>query len=714
VKRTVWLLAWGIVLLVSRSNTQTVTVFDTVYTPPGNPDGPYLATMFVPALSNGIGAVLVHGSDVDRQTVSGWSDTLAAHGYVTMSIEYPSVFPVSVYPKAARAVKLAVQFLRRNAVRFGITTNKIVGFGGSLGAITWGEAIIWDNDYVYFQTDPTIDDHLNAAILLYGGYGYSFSDPGIRAYFSNDSTRYLKGTCIKHVANITTPVLLMHGTGDQVDPYEGSVQLHDSLVAHGKVSQLVLFPELTHGFDVYFPQGNFTAAGLVAKDTALAFLRRTVAPALRIRLSSSSIDFGALLVSVSDTTTLRVENIGDSTLTLHSISNSHAEYTLLNVPSLPFAIQAGGSTEFQVAFQPVGEGAVDDTVDLESDDPLHPVAKITLHGKGIASVSSAQTGVLYTTLSGMPEGRLLSLNVANGTVDTIGPMGVPEMWAMSIRHSDRMIFGTSITPAPTGIYVISGTSGEAALLRRLPIANLSALAFSPGDTLYGATTTGSLYRIDLASGRMDSLGTSVGLVYSGLSFRPRTGELWASVRYPIDSIFTLNKDDGTATLVGTTGFYALTSSITFDPSGTLYGLIDNGTGEDYLATIDTVTASGSIIAGPLPVTYLRAITLTGDISAVSVKDSPHSSTPLKFTLSQNYPNPFNPTTTIKYELPKSSVVRLSVYDILGREVAVLVNESRNAGGYEVKFDASGLSSGVYCYRLQAGNFVQTKKLLLLR
>jgi hypothetical protein len=81
--------------------------------------------------------------------------------------------------------------------------------------------------------------------------------------------------------------------------------------------------------------------------------------------------------------------------------------------------------------------------------------------------------------------------------------------------------------------------------------------------------------------------------------------------------------------------------------------------------------------------------------------------------SQNYPNPFSSSTTIKYELPKSSEVRLSVYDLLGREVSVLVNERRNAGVYEVRFDASGLSSGVYFYRLQAGTFVETRKLLLL-
>ncbi|PIS45777.1 MAG: peptidase S8, partial [Ignavibacteria bacterium CG08_land_8_20_14_0_20_37_9] len=79
-----------------------------------------------------------------------------------------------------------------------------------------------------------------------------------------------------------------------------------------------------------------------------------------------------------------------------------------------------------------------------------------------------------------------------------------------------------------------------------------------------------------------------------------------------------------------------------------------------------------------------------------------------------YPNPFNPSTTISYEIPKAGFVWLKLYDVLGREVATLVNEEKIAAKYDIEFKANILASGVYFYQLRAGEFVQTKKMVLLR
>jgi hypothetical protein len=88
--------------------------------------------------------------------------------------------------------------------------------------------------------------------------------------------------------------------------------------------------------------------------------------------------------------------------------------------------------------------------------------------------------------------------------------------------------------------------------------------------------------------------------------------------------------------------------------------------------------------------------------------------PTEFSLAQNYPNPFNPNTTIEYDLPKEVSVRLTVYDNLGREVRTLVSAVQQPGYYKVVFDAHALSSGVYYYRLHAGDFVKVRKLLLMK
>jgi PKD repeat protein len=88
--------------------------------------------------------------------------------------------------------------------------------------------------------------------------------------------------------------------------------------------------------------------------------------------------------------------------------------------------------------------------------------------------------------------------------------------------------------------------------------------------------------------------------------------------------------------------------------------------------------------------------------------------PASYMLEQNYPNPFNPTTVVSYQLPVAGPVKLVLYDLIGREVGVLVNERKEPGSYDVKFDAAGLASGVYLYRLTAGSFVQTRKMLVIK
>ena len=103
-----------------------------------------------------------------------------------------------------------------------------------------------------------------------------------------------------------------------------------------------------------------------------------------------------------------------------------------------------------------------------------------------------------------------------------------------------------------------------------------------------------------------------------------------------------------------------------------------------------------------------------DLKAVTSVKISNGNIPKDYSLQQNYPNPFNPSTVVKYQIPESGYISLKVYDILGNEVETLVNQTKNAGSYEIKFDGSNLSSGIYFYQLRTKNYTATKKFMLLK
>jgi hypothetical protein len=146
--------------------------------------------------------------------------------------------------------------------------------------------------------------------------------------------------------------------------------------------------------------------------------------------------------------------------------------------------------------------------------------------------------------------------------------------------------------------------------------------------------------------------------------------------------------------------------------GTTWTTVTTG-GISGISHLDAFKASDNVI---------HVFAVAGDGSCIRYRDSVlitginnnNSNIPVEYSLNQNYPNPFNPTTTIEYALPKSSNVTLKVYDMLGNEVRTVVNEYKTAGNYKVNFDASTLSSGVYFYRIVAGDFTDAKKMTLVK
>jgi hypothetical protein len=306
----------------------------------------------------------------------------------------------------------------------------------------------------------------------------------------------------------------------------------------------------------------------------------------------------------------------------------------------------------------------------------------------------------------------------------IGSLSSVQLRGLAVHPLTGELYGATMSNSPTTLYRVCCASAYVVVAQKFPVANMRAIAFSPNGVLFGASTAGRLYRLDLATGDTIGIGTAPGVAYASIVFSP-SGKLWAADLLGTDKIYTVDITTGVATLVGNTGDYLYTTAIFTSPTGTLYGLKGTGSETNAVITIDTLSGEGTTLFS-LGMAGINSITM---ISFPTVAVKPAEPMPNVFAMSQNYPNPFNPSTTIRYDLPYRSHVRLIVFNTLGQQVAELVNGEIDPGYHNVMFVGRNLASGVYLYRIQvrpldtgigrdsksgAEDFVRTMKLLLLR
>jgi len=182
----------------------------------------------------------------------------------------------------------------------------------------------------------------------------------------------------------------------------------------------------------------------------------------------------------------------------------------------------------------------------------------------------------------------------------------------------------------------------------------------------------------------------------------------SSTNNALHSVYFINKDSG--------WIAGENSTILHTTDGGSNWLNQVNSSNSHLLSVHFIDYDNGWVAG-----YNGTVLHTTNGGITSIDDN-NQMNPIEFILSQNYPNPFNPVTKIKYSIPSATLrqaqsdikITLKVYDVLGKEIATLVNEAKPAGTYEVEFDASDLTSGIYFYQLKAGDFVETKKMVLLR
>jgi Secretion system C-terminal sorting domain/Carboxypeptidase regulatory-like domain len=300
----------------------------------------------------------------------------------------------------------------------------------------------------------------------------------------------------------------------------------------------------------------------------------------------------------------------------------------------------------------------------------------------ITKDSSNATGIDFNLTKPVPGSNSIS-GAVFGTTD---PEGF-EVYAIPANGEDWV--GTR-TSSNGGFSIVNLTNGKYVLL----FYKEGYKSQYYGDSLNTINLTGdtNVSNIFVIMEKLNAIGGEIDGAVTSNSNLPLSGTLLTAVNSSGDTVSTSISDHS--------GNYRIPAL----PNGG-YIIIANKIGYEkvtYPQKVEVNLSSSPIVNG-----------INISITTTSIDDN-HGSLPKAFVLSQNYPNPFNPTTTIKYEIPKAIFVSIKIYDLLGREVATLVNNERLAGKYEVKFDGSKLSSGIYFYRMQAGGFIDSKKLILLK
>ncbi|MDD5361655.1 MAG: T9SS type A sorting domain-containing protein [Ignavibacteria bacterium] len=287
----------------------------------------------------------------------------------------------------------------------------------------------------------------------------------------------------------------------------------------------------------------------------------------------------------------------------------------------------------------------------------------------IGDPSGGNWDLLKSTNGGLNWGTWSTLPTTNtsGTYNNAAWFQGTQVWFPNVGLSQMMY---------------SSNMGANWTAQTIPLSEITATCFvSPTRGLAGGSSTS----IGLLS--TTDAGTTWSSITAPLPTTSIMGIAGASTSWWIamqDTMIHYSSNDGaswtTQYAVPAGSFYHLTKSRS---GATLWGVRSNGGISRFGTAITAITP----VANGLPVNY---------------------------SLSQNYPNPFNPVTKINYALPKSGFVTLKIYDILGRQIVTLINETKNAGDYSVDFNASSLNSGVYFYRLEANGFSDTKKMLLIK
>ncbi|HEX9974961.1 MAG TPA: T9SS type A sorting domain-containing protein, partial [bacterium] len=349
-----------------------------------------------------------------------------------------------------------------------------------------------------------------------------------------------------------------------------------------------------------------------------------------------------------------------------------------------------------------------------SNDPYQPLRTVVLKGNVF---HPAESNTIYAIAEESNRSFLLTIDAADsakaGNLRALNAIGIN---GFAIHESSAYLYSVVSNVLSSKFIKIDPQTGLTREVCKIPKLNIQAMAFD-GDTLLSIGYNDHiLYKIHLPSGNATVAGDTKVPYLSGLAINPvNPDELWAVSSY-YGRIYIFNRN---ANKIWERKCRLKAHSIAFDSEGELFALFySQNSMRTELAILDRDTSKteaevNDILIGSTGYKFVMALAINGDIET-EIADKMKTPLPNYFALHQNYPNPFNPSTTIEFALPKPAFITLKVYNLLGEEVATLVAEKRTAVIHKLNWDARGLASGVYLFRLEAGEFVQVKKLILMR
>jgi hypothetical protein len=441
-------------------------------------------------------------------------------------------------------------------------------------------------------------------------------------------------------------------------------------------------------------------------------------------LSTDQIAFGDVEVnSVSDTVEVVFANYGTDNLDITGITSVAGPFSSFPQQTLPVTLETYDSLTVKVIFSPTELGEFEDSLVVTSSDPN--LSNIQLSGNSY-EIIQPYTGFFYASSGGGNNGDMLTIDPDSGNGTLLGPSLYGEIKSLAINQSTNAMYGLVSGGSVTEIVRVNAEAGDCYTLVTVDLAGLTGIDIDTSGTMYACQQLGNIYTIDLTNGDYTLVTTST-VDLNSIVFNPTTNEMWGAMRKtfgnPKDSMYTINLQTGEATPVGRTGFTQMTNDMSFDGDGNLYGVTSLPNQEGQFFQIDQTSGAGTLIGSGVGYNHTTGLAYSINGPVVSV-DQVNTTIPKNYALAQNYPNPFNPTTKIEYSLPITADVQLIIYNILGQQVASLINEQKSAGNHSIQWNADGsngvkLSSGVYMYKLKAtgidgSEFQQIRKMVLLK